>query len=147
MNTFQGKPCRNGHSGVRYLSNKQCVECSRMAVKKWQAKNPEKTQDFKRDWDKRNPIKMAYYGAKLRARKRGMEFNIEMEDLLPVPDTCPVLGIPMDQPSLDRIDNSKGYVKGNVAVISDRANRLKRDATLDEVQALARWMSEQLSSP
>jgi hypothetical protein len=40
-------------------------------------------------------------------------------------------------PSLDRVDPRKGYVPGNVRVISDRANRLKGDRSLSEIQALA----------
>ena len=35
------------------------------------------------------------------------------------------------------IENSKGYIRGNVIVISDRANRLKGDATLLELQRIA----------
>ena len=40
----------------------------------------------------------------------------------------------MDRPSLDRIDGAKGYVKGNVRVISHRANMLKNDATIEELE-------------
>lgn len=70
-----------------------------------------------------------------------------MTDLL-VPETCPVLGIPIspeftcrsdNTPSVDRVDPSRGYVKGNCIVISWRANRLKSDATLNELQRMAQF--------
>jgi hypothetical protein len=66
-------------------------------------------------------------------------------DRLPV--TCPILGVKIDyaakrtlnafSPTLDRIDNKKGYVPGNVRVISHRANRLKQDATPVELYDIA----------
>lgn len=79
-----------------------------------------------------------------------MEFDITAEDI-PLPDVCPVFGFPLiigdgnpymdhDRASVDRFDNSKGYVKGNVRVISSRANILKKDATVDEIRALLRYM-------
>jgi hypothetical protein len=73
--------------------------------------------------------------AKYRAKQKGLEFNITKEDIV-IPDTCPLLGIPMQSASLDRIDPSKGYIKGNVWVISNRANTLKNDATLSELKTL-----------
>ena len=71
--------------------------------------------------------------AAVRAAKKGREFNIELCDIT-IPNTCPVLGTPMVAPSLDRIDSSKGYVKGNVRVISKRANMLKNNATIEEIE-------------
>jgi hypothetical protein len=62
---------------------------------------------------------------------------------------CPVLGIPLivgrghardTSPSLDRIDPTKGYVPGNVAVISHKANTMKSNATIDEIRALLRYL-------
>lgn len=88
--------------------------------------------------------------AKGRAKKFGLEFLITLDDLLPLPEICPVLGIPLrkgvgsDDPnaySLDRVDNSKGYIPGNVVVMSRRANVLKRDATPEEIHALSRWIA------
>ena len=65
-----------------------------------------------------------------------------------IPESCPILGIPLfmgtrhnpNSPSLDRVDNTLGYVKGNVQVISYRANALKKDASIKELKGLANWV-------
>ena len=77
--------------------------------------------------------------AKLRASKKGLEFNIEESDIT-IPTHCPVYGFELqigleDQntsPCLDRVDNNKGYIKGNIVVVSAKANRVKGDGTLEE---------------
>ena len=81
--------------------------------------------------------------ARSRARSKNLDFNIDVSDI-ELPEVCPLLGIPLSinasnkefSYSLDRIDSSKGYVRGNVWVISDRANRLKNNATLEELDML-----------
>ena len=87
-----------------------------------------------------------------RARRHGLEFSLSVDDLLPLPVVCPVFGVPLrisdgqQDPwaySLDRIENSKGYVKGNVAVMSYKANRLKNDGTADDHETIAAWMRKQ----
>ena len=85
--------------------------------------------------------------ARLRCQKNGREFNIEIKDIV-IPSRCPVLGIPIQplskskaqRATLDRKDPTKGYIKGNVFVISGRANMLKNDATIEEVKAILRYM-------
>ena len=87
-------------------------------------------------------------GARARASKYGIPFDLVVHDI-ELPDVCPVLGIPMswsdtiteNTPSLDRIVPELGYVKGNVNVISFRANRLKNNATLDELKALVAYVT------
>ncbi|PPD55499.1 MAG: hypothetical protein CTY12_00555 [Methylotenera sp.] len=85
-----------------------------------------------------------------RAKHNNMEFDITIDDIT-IPEVCPIFGIPLsfnknhnrdNTPSLDRVDNSKGYIKGNVQVISMRANRLKSDATLSELRALINYMEQ-----
>jgi len=73
-----------------------------------------------------------YNAAKSRAAIKGREFDIELSDI-EIPELCPVFNTPLVSPSLDRIDSSKGYVKGNVRVISKRANQLKSNATVAEL--------------
>lgn len=82
--------------------------------------------------------------AKQRAKEKGLEFNIDLEDII-LPERCPLLGIPLytsegqatgNSFSIDRLDSSKGYVKGNVWVVSKRANTLKGNATLEELELL-----------
>jgi hypothetical protein len=82
--------------------------------------------------------------AAVRAKHNGLDFNIH-PDMFTIPIICPVLGIPItiqhgrptdNSPTLDRIDNTKGYVVGNVWIISQRANRIKNDATLTELKLL-----------
>lgn len=74
-----------------------------------------------------------YNAAKSRAALKHREFSIELSDIV-IPKICPVLGISMSSPSLDRIDSNKGYIKGNVRVISKRANTLKSNATVQEMK-------------
>ena len=80
--------------------------------------------------------------AKQRAEKNGLEFNIEDSDII-IPKVCPLLEIPLEwgvkgnyesSPSLDRIDSTKGYIKGNVWIISKKANSMKNSATFKELQ-------------
>ena len=94
------------------------------------------------------PAYRMFHQAKQRAAVRGLDFDLERDDVV-VPSTCPVLGIELrvgnsnfkdHSPSLDRIDSSKGYVRGNVEVISWRANRLKSDGTLDDFRSIVSWM-------
>lgn len=90
------------------------------------------------------------YTAKRRANDINVPFDIIAADLT-VPTHCPILGIPLcfthsqggpkdDAPSLDRIVPSRGYVKGNVMVISQRANRIKNDASIEELEAVVNYL-------
>ena len=86
------------------------------------------------------PLHHLLIRARNRATAKGREFSITLSDLY-IPDVCPLLGVPLSmvgpnsdhRPSLDRIDSNKGYIPGNVWVVSSRANRLKSDATADEL--------------
>lgn len=81
------------------------------------------------------------------ARVRGIPFDLTISDLYPLPEVCPALGIPIHYEtgsrgaadnalSIDRIDSNLGYVKGNIVLVSQRANRIKNDATVDELRKI-----------
>ena len=92
---------------------------------------------------------------KHRAKKKGLPFNLTLEDL-PFPAVCPILGIPLivrsgsfhdNSPSIDRLVPERGYVKGNVAIVSYRANRIKDYGTLDELRKVVAYLERMLDMP
>lgn len=98
---------------------------------------------------KLRPIHYVLQRLRSRAKERGLQFDLSPEDIH-IPSRCPVFGIefvPLGSkrcdasPSVDRIDNSKGYVRGNVLVVSYRANRMKADATMADLQRLIDFYS------
>ena len=85
---------------------------------------------------------------RFRAKREGIPFSLEKEDIV-IPVMCPVLkiklttpgkGVCENSPTIDRIDSKKGYIKENIAVISMRANRLKNNATISEIEQILAWM-------
>lgn len=108
------------------------------------AKNGDKWKATKRKKHALNPIPNMLSMAKKRAKLAGLPFELSPTDIV-IPELCPVLGVPLAvnggrySPSLDRIDNSKGYVRGNVVVVSIRANTIKNDASLDELRRVVRF--------
>ena len=78
-----------------------------------------------------------------------MPFNLTTKYLESIaPSVCPVFGVELKygggtktkwSASLDRIDSSGGYVVGNVQMISALANRMKAEATEDEMVTFAEW--------
>ena len=108
-----------------------------------------KPENRERRREYNNSIRGRWHVAKKRSSIRNLEFNITLEyleSIYPDDSLCPLLSIPLDwstppnhpsTPSLDRIDSSKGYIKGNVQWVSWRANRLMSNATPDELLMLA----------
>ena len=90
-----------------------------------------------------------------RCRHYGVEFTLTYGDI-EFPDLCPVLGIPLDysygskgnsgrnSPSFDRIDPNKGYMQGNVIIISQLANQIKTNATVDEIERVAAFYRQMI---
>ena len=119
-------------------------------MKKWRQDNRLKTRDYERKARRDNPVSKMVQNAKYRARAAGMPFNLVPEDVV-IPTHSPALGIPLrvggasldDSPSLDRLIPELGYVRGNVTVISYRANRIKNNSTLEELKLIASWVERQ----
>ena len=89
---------------------------------------------------------------KKRAKQKNILFNLDIKDIPQIPEYCPILCIkiksntinsPLDSsPSLDRINPKLGYIKGNIRIISNRANRIKSDATLNELKLILKDSEE-----
>lgn len=89
----------------------------------------------KAHYSKERPEYKLFYRAKRRAKNKGLEFTISEKDIK-IPDICPVLQSRMEIPSLDRKDSTKGYTPDNIRVISNRANMLKNNATIREIELI-----------
>lgn len=92
-----------------------------------------------------DPIRFMVYAAKARAKQQDVAFDLSPQDLT-IPNVCPVLGILLERnntrqndgsPTIDRIIPRNGYVRGNVIVVSAKANRIKNNATVEEIQQVA----------
>jgi hypothetical protein len=143
--------------GKRYRAAN--AEKLRAQKKQHRAENAEKIRKRKQELHAANVdkdpkgtwLRKTFGRAKARARKRGLPYDEKCPDLK-LPDVCPVLGIALvypnalknkrspNSPSLDRLTNSRGYVAVNLRVISFRANALKNDATVGELEAVIRYM-------
>jgi hypothetical protein len=119
-------------------------------AQRWRRKNKPQLAVKQAAYYRKNPTIYLLNACRSRARAAGIDFNITKEDIV-IPEFCPVLGIKLEHgtkgfhessPSVDRFDSTKGYVKGNVVVMSFRANRMKQTATLDEVRKLLAFMEK-----
>lgn len=120
-------------SAVRYRKSEKGKISNRAKTKRWRELNPEK---------------YIYWLAHSRAKEKQVPFTIKVEDIK-IPKFCPILGIPLfrgkiivcpNSPTLDRLKPELGYTPENIAVISRRANELKNNMTLEQVEVLYRWM-------
>ena len=162
MNVYNAREFGMKHREENPNRYKICEECNQSLnlnkfslIEKWNPNSDTKntckkcsikirqTEKLNRDW-KVDAARLLYKNIKSRCKGIGREFSIELEDIT-IPEKCPVFGFDLKRedrqtwmcaPSVDRIDSSKGYIKGNVTVVSRRANILKRDATLEELEQL-----------
>lgn len=150
----------------------RCKSCNSEIMSAKYAANPEKyiqnVKDYRSSpgkkemrhesdklWRQNNYGKSMALKIRGKCKKHGIPFSLEPKDIV-IPTHCPILGIPIvrhlesskvfeDSPAIDRIHPKKGYVKGNVAVISSKANRMKQDATIEELEAIVRYIEEHLA--
>ena len=160
---WPNKPCVKGHVAPRN-QRKHCVQCIREyrkakghfsdGTKRWRDQNRAHANAWRREYARRNPAWRMVASAKRTAKVLGVPFNLTPEDIS-VPTHCPVLGVPLTygikglrardwSASLDRIVPAIGYVKGNVVVVSWRVNRIKCDASLDDLRKITAFYSRLL---
>lgn len=139
-------------TGRRY----KCRACSSAEFARWKQtegyttrleKERSNRAQLKRLDPKRRWAHMALHAAKARAKAKGLAFELSKSWLLEqLPDTCPLLGTSLnyantmpaaDSPAIDRVNSAGGYTPDNCWVISMKANRIKSDATLAEIEAVA----------
>jgi hypothetical protein len=131
----------------RYANDAVYREGQLAGSKKWRDENPERMKEHRKTWEHSNPAWIMYHNAKRRARELQIPFNITFKDIV-IPTHCPILGFELTSnnretnPSLDRVIPELGYVVGNIKVISMRANRLKQDATMEELSQIIIYMTD-----
>lgn len=103
---------------------------------------------FRSHGKSQTPEYCMFYDARKRALAQDVPFTIAPDDIR-IPTHCPVLGIELMQtgprdnrPSLDKILVERGYTPNNVRVISFRANRIKSDASTNEIRAVLKYMED-----
>lgn len=123
-----------------YQKNKETII---KATKEWAKKNPEKVKEIQKKSRSSNDKRRLFNLIKNRSKNKYIDFNLTIDDII-IPEVCPYLntnfiyGDSNKGMSVDRIDNTKGYIKGNIEVISIQANRMKNIASIEELKIFAK---------
>lgn len=130
-----------------YLDKKDPSKGHRSSCKTCNAIKAERERERRKSNWKYKPALHMLNNSKQRAKAKGLLHTLTIDDII-IPDVCPILGIKLEvgdrkahynAPSIDRIDNSKGYTKDNIMIVSCRANMLKKDATIDELIKIGKY--------
>lgn len=148
----------NNSQTAKDKKQSRCRECERQYQQLRSVKYAAEIQEYSLSYIKRKRtdhdwrIKQLIQQAKRRASKKNLPFDLTLENVkkkFPAGNRCPVFGFELTwgnsgfretSPSIDRIDSSKGYTCDNIQVISWKANRLKSNFTLADIEALALFM-------
>lgn len=122
--------------------NRYCKKCNSILAKEDQGRNPERVYATKIKYQINHPEVALFLAARTRARKFGLPFDLEKSDIV-IPKVCPYLEVPFDftphkgwkfnAPSVDRIVPELGYTKVNIEIVSSLANRMKSNATPEQM--------------
>jgi len=107
----------------------------------------------------KSPIPQMLSNSKIRALKKDIPHAINgayLEKIWPKDNICPVLGNKFEMgfkyvksknlaPSLDRIIPKKGYIQGNLVIVSDIVNRVKSDATLEDMKKILTFYTNKIN--
>ena len=115
----------------------------------WRSKNTTRVKELNRECYERCWENSTLVRIRNRCKKEGIPFDLTIEDVKR-PELCPYLGVPLEiatrySPSVDRKQPKLGYVKGNVEVISFKANQMKSDATIEELLSFAKGILNRFS--
>jgi hypothetical protein len=127
----------------------ECKACVKIYNKQHVADNFDYYQQMRKAKRKHNLAWYLFLECRTRAKRTGLPFNLEPADIV-IPTHCPVFGFALNQgsrdhsASVDRKDCTLGYIKGNVRVISNLANRMKTNATDIQLRQFAVWILEDI---
>ena len=138
-------PSRRTNKGSCKTCFRACKSQSPEGKKEYHDANPDKTRQWKQTSYNKHRNQFIYLNAQRKAQEKNLAFEIDIEDIV-MPEKCPILGIPIiiecgkgrndNSPVIDMINSRLGYIKNNIRIISDRAYRLKGDASIEELLLL-----------
>lgn len=137
----EGKFYKKNKMGQYGKKTQKCRSCIQRTARRYYRHNKSSALNKLHS----NPEKTIFNRVKARAKQNNIEFNLTIDDIV-IPKKCPVLDIdiiPFDNsvhsPSVDRLDPNKGYIKGNIKIISKKANAIKQNATSDELYKVYKY--------
>lgn len=140
--------------GKRYASNHACPECRKARHRVYYHVRREEICKQNVARHREEPRLRMLSNARKRSSSSGRPFDLTLADIPDIPSHCPILGIELfcgegkatdNSPTLDCIIPERGYTSSNVQVISQRANRIKNDATPEELWRVAEFVMRQVS--
>jgi hypothetical protein len=143
------KECGAAYAGAYRAEHRESITAKSAAYRE---ENRESITAKNTAYKTEHPEWIRFITKKSRAKQAGIDFDLIFEDVI-FPSHCPALGTlldytfgngkcPPNSPSFDRIDPRKGYVTGNVIVISSRANTIKNNASVDELLRVASFYQQ-----
>lgn len=145
---------RNWYSKTREVRVEQ--------LRAFHVRNPEARKTYEDNWEGRDPFTrratIIFHGAKKHAAQKGVPFDplltsSMIREWLLRESHCPCCGQAFyikqkprnhEAPTLDRFDSSKGYTLDNISLICWRCNRVKCDATIEELEMVLLWMKSKI---
>jgi hypothetical protein len=172
---YEGNPCSICNKTERYVRNYECIACKEKNETQRRHAKLAQRGPVKKGRPKKQPLLIGglpvpkkikqkpktefdyWVHRSKHGKNRTLRKNLTDEMYLALYRThCPLLGIeltynytggnvPNNYASLDKIDPNKGYVEGNVQILSFRANTLKGDATIEELRMLVdNWTNQKI---
>ena len=149
----------------RYQNDPEFKEKEKARRRKYNATHPEQSKAQAERWNAKVAtlasdafFSAKYNGLRRRAKEKNLDFNLDrqfLKSIYPKDNECPALGIEFQlgseggratSPSVDRIDNSKGYIKGNIVWVSSLANMIMTSATPQQVLDVAYFFKQQVEN-